>query len=103
MSASSRGAGSPWAARGRRGWLLAAAAGGLLQLVVGFYTATAIGLISVPLWAAVVLLGAWAAAAVTFVALVRRAPVQALLLPLINGLLLWGLVAAGGAWWGWTA
>lgn len=84
-------------------WILAAVVGGALQLTVGFYTMTAIGLVSVPVWAIIVLAGVWLAAAVLFVRTVRHAPLVAALVPVVNGLLLWGAIAAGGAWLGWTA
>lgn len=84
-------------------WVLPAVAGGVLQLTVGFYTIAAIGLVSVPVWAIIVLAGVWLAAAVLFVRTVRHAPFMAALVPVANGLLLWGAIAAGGAWLGWTA
>lgn len=84
-------------------WVLAAVVGGVMQLTVGFFTVTGIGLVSVPLWAAAALVGAWVAAAALLVRTVRRAPLMAVLIPVANGALLWGLMAAGGAWLGWTA
>ena len=76
--------------------------GGLAHLTVGFFTMSAIGLVSVPLWAGIVLVSAWLAAAAAFVLMVRRNPVMALLAPVANGLVLWGAIAAGEAWFGWT-
>lgn len=84
-------------------WVLAAVVGGVIQATVGFFTMTAIGLVSVPLWAAVALVGVWLAATALMVRTVRQAPLVAALIPVANGLLLWGMVAAGGAWLGWTA
>ena len=84
-------------------WRLLAAVGGVIHVTVGFFTVTAIGLISVPLVASIVLVSAWLAAAGVFVLTVRRSPALALLIPVVNGLLLWGVVAAGDIWFGWTA
>ena len=86
----------------KRIWILAAVIGGLAQVTVGFFTMTAIGLVSVPLWAGVVLVSAWLAAAAVFVVMIRRKPVLALLAPAANGLVLWAVIAAGEAWLGWT-
>lgn len=74
-----------------------------LQLVVGFFTTTAIGLISVPLWAIVLLAGLWLVAVVVLVRVARRRPVATPLVPLANALLLWAVVTAGDVWLGWTA
>lgn len=84
-------------------WLVSAVVGGILQLTVGFFTITAIGLIGVPLWAAIVLVGAWIVAAGLFVRSVRSSPLMAIAAPVGNGVLLWALTAAGQAWWGWTS
>lgn len=81
------------------GWILAAG----LQLTVGWFTLTAIGLISVPPWAMAVLVGLWLAATVLLVTVARRRPLVAPLVPLGNALLLWGAVAAGEMLLGWTA
>ena len=86
----------------KRTSILAAVVGGLAQVTVGFFTITAIGLLSVPLWAAVVLGTAWLVAAAVFVLAIRPNPVLAVLAPVVNGLVLWGVVAAGEAWLGWT-
>jgi hypothetical protein len=99
-------AGSLWATGHTKGFRMERVATGMglvLQLVVGYFTLTAIGLISVDLWAMVVLIGAWVVAVVLLIRLARRAPLVALLVPAGNALVLWGLVAAGGAWLGWTA
>lgn len=87
---------------GQRAWTLAALVAGLMQLTVGFFTVTAIGLISVPLWAIVGLVSAWIGATAILVRTVRHTPLVAALIPLANGLLLWGVIAAGEAWFGWT-
>jgi hypothetical protein len=79
-------------------WVLA----GALQAVVGFFTITAIGLISLPLWAIAVLAGLWLAGVVVLVLTARRRPLAAPLVPVANGLLLWAVVAAGEAYLGWT-
>lgn len=88
--------------RRQRTQVVAAVVGGAAQLTVGFFTMTAIGLVSVPLWAAAALVGAWLAAAAVLVATIRRTPVLAVLPPVVNGLVLWGAIAAGEAWLGWT-
>lgn len=75
---------------------------GALQLVVGFFTITAIGLVGVPLWAAAGLAVLWIAAALLLVRL-RRKPLAVLLVPVVNALLLWATISAGEAWLGWTA
>jgi hypothetical protein len=91
-------------ANGRSGWVIAATAVGvILQLIVGFFTNAAVGLISVPVWAIVLLVVAWVAATVLLVRTVRRLPLVALVIPAANAALLWAVVAAGGAWLGWTA
>jgi hypothetical protein len=76
---------------------------GALQLVVGYFTVAAIGLIAVPMWAIVILAGLWLAAAVLVVVTARRRPLLAPLAPVANGLLLWGSVAVGEGWLGWMA
>ena len=73
------------------------------QLVVGFYTLTAIGLIGMPVWAAIVLVLAWAAGVLAVAVLARRRPLLTPLVPIAGVLVLWGLVAAGGALLGWSA
>lgn len=90
---------------GRKGstWIVAAVVGAVLQLIVGFFTVTAIGLIALPVWASVVLVGGWLAAAALLVRTVRHSPLIAIVVPVANGLALWGLIAVGGAWLGWTA
>jgi hypothetical protein len=94
----------PGMAHGPSGWVIAAiAVGAILQLVVAFFTNAAIGLISVPVWAIVLLVGAWVAATVLLVRTVRRVPLVALVIPAANAAFLWAVVAAGGAWLGWTA
>jgi uncharacterized protein (DUF983 family) len=72
------------------------------QLVVGFFTLTAIGLIGMPVWAALLLVLAWAAGAVAIALLARRRPLLTPAVPIAGALVLWGLVAAGGAWLGWS-
>lgn len=76
---------------------------GVLQVLVGYFTVTAIGLIGVPPWAIAALAGLWLAAVALLVLGGRRRPMAAPLVPLANGLLLWGAVAAGEAWLGWMA
>lgn len=73
------------------------------QLVVGYFTLAAIGLIAVPVWGIVLLAGAWLAASAALVYLARRRPLVTLVVPVANALVLWGVVAAGGAWFGWSA
>lgn len=73
------------------------------QLLVGYFTLAAIGLIAVPVWGIVLLAGAWLAASATLVYLARRRPLLTLVVPVINTVVLWGVVAAGGAWFGWSA
>lgn len=83
--------------------LVAVGVAGILQFVVGFFTVTAIGLVGVPIWAIAVLVVAWALSALVIVRTARRSPLLALLAPIANGVLLWALVGAGQAWWGWTS
>lgn len=73
------------------------------QLVVGYFTLAAIGLIAMPVWSIVLLAGAWLVASAALVALARQRPLVTLLIPAANALVLWGVVAAGGAWLGWSA
>ena len=73
------------------------------QLVVGYFTLAAIGLIAVPLWGIVALAGSWLVGSAALMYLARRRPVLAIAVPVANALVLWGLVAAGGAWMGWSA
>ena len=86
----------------KRTWIVAAVVGGLTQVTVGFFTVTAIGLVSVPLWASFVLVGTWLAATAILARTVRHTPLLAVLVPVANGVLLWGMIAAGEAWLGWS-
>ena len=86
----------------KRTWIVAAVLGGLTQVGVGFLTVIAIGLVGVPLWAAVVLVGTWLAAAAIFARTVRHAPLTAALVPVAHGLLVWAVIAAGETWLGWS-
>ncbi len=81
----------------------AVVAAGAGQLVAGYFTLAAIGLVAVPVWGIVLLAGAWLAASVALVYLARRRPLLTLVVPAANVLVLWGVVAAGGAWFGWSA
>ena len=81
----------------------AMAVAGAGQLLVGYFTLAAIGLIAVPVGGIVLLAGAWLAASAALVYLARRRPLLTLVVPLANVLVLWGVVAAGGAWFGWSA
>lgn len=81
----------------------AAIAAGAGQLVVGYFTLAAIGLVAVPVWGIALLAGAWLAAGATLVYLARRHPLLTLAVPAANALVLWAVVAAGGAWFGWSA
>lgn len=106
MSAISGRGGQPSGAPAGRNRALHLAAGAIAvagQLVVGFYTVTAIGLIGVPLWAALLLIVAWGLGAGVTVWLARRRPLLAPVAPIVGVLVLWGVVAVGGAWFGWTA
>lgn len=90
-------------ATGGFGRLLAAVAvvlAGALQLLVGWFT-LATGLMA-PLWAIVVFAILWAAAVVLLLGAARRRPLAAPLVPIVNALLLWAGLAAGGTWLGWT-
>ncbi|MDQ3932343.1 MAG: hypothetical protein M3252_05850 [Actinomycetota bacterium] len=69
--------------------------------MVGFFTISAIGLFGVPLWAAAGLVLLWIVAALLVVRM-RRRPLAVLLVPVVNGLLLWATIAAGEAWLGWA-
>jgi len=71
-----------------------------LQSVVGWLTLSS-GLVA-PLWAIVVLVGLWLAAALLLVRTARRQPLATPLVPLANGLLWWAAIAAGGTLLGWT-
>ncbi len=84
--------------RATAAWVVA----GTLQVVVGYFTVAAIGLISVPPWAIVGLVGLWLAAGAYLVSTARRHPLAAPLVPIANALLLWGAVAAGENWLDWT-
>ncbi len=88
---------------GRGTWVIAAVLVAIMHLTVGFFTVGAIGLVSVPAWGIVVLVGTWAAAAALLVRTVRRTPLIAMLVPVANALVLWGVVMVGEAWLGWTA
>lgn len=77
--------------------------GGAGQLVVGYFTLAAIGLIGVPVWGIVLLVGGWLAASAALVYLARRRPLLTTMVPVANALVLWAVVAAGGAWLGWSA
>lgn len=81
----------------------ATVAAGAGQLVVGYFTLAAIGLIGVPVWGIVFLASAWLAAGASLVALARRRPLLTLVVPTANAAVLWGVAAAGGAWLGWSA
>ncbi|MGH3440474.1 MAG: hypothetical protein ACRDUY_00185 [Nitriliruptorales bacterium] len=74
-----------------------------LQLVVGYFTVAAIGLISVPPWGIVLLAAAWLVGGVALVRLARSRPAWTLLVPAANGLFLWAVVTAGDIRLGWTA
>lgn len=90
---------------GSRGWpgVTAVVLAGVLQLVVGYFTLAAIGLISVPLWAILLLTAAWLAGVVAVVRLARSRSAWSLLVPAANGLFLWALVTAGDLWLDWIA
>jgi hypothetical protein len=81
----------------------ATVAAGAGQLVVGYFTLAAIGLVAVPVWAIALLAGVWLAASSALVHLARRRPMLTLVVPAANAVALWAIVAAGGAWFGWSA
>lgn len=62
---------------------------------MGWVTRTALGLISVPPWATVVLVGLWLTATVLLVTVARPRPPRRTAGSLVNALLLWGTLAAG--------
>lgn len=77
--------------------------GGAGQLVVGYFTLAAIGLIGVPVWGIVLLAGGWLAASAALVYLARRRRLLTAMVPVASALVLWAVVAVGGAWLGWSA
>lgn len=75
----------------------------VLHLVAGFFTWTAVGLISIPVWAAAGLALLWVGSVVL---MLRTARERVLLTPMVPAgylLVLWATVAAGGAILGWNA
>ncbi|MFA9429492.1 hypothetical protein [Egicoccus sp. AB-alg2] len=85
----------------RVGEIVALVVAALLQLVVGFFTWSS-GLVA-PLWAIALLGLLWVAAVVVLVRLARRRPLATPAVPVVNGLLWWGLLTAGERLLGWTA
>jgi hypothetical protein len=73
-----------------------------LQLVVAVPFTVAMGLLA-PLWAIVVAWVVWLAAAALLVVTVRRRPLRAPIVPIVNAGLLFGFVTLGEAVLGWTA
>lgn len=76
------------------------AVAGHVILLVPFTVAS--GLLA-PLWAVIGFHALWLAAAVILVRTARRRPLACPLVPVAYGVLLWVLIAAGGAWLGWSA
>lgn len=101
VNAGTQGAGTDGAVGlGRALPVIAIVLAGALQLLVGWFT-LATGLVA-PLWAIIVFGLLWVAGGVVLFNAARRKPVAAPLVPVVNGLLLWAGLAAGGAWLGWT-
>jgi hypothetical protein len=73
-----------------------------LQAVVGVPFTVASGLLA-PGWAVVAFSVLWLAFTVVLVAVARRRPLTAPLVPLANGLVLVLALTAGDIWLGWTA
>jgi hypothetical protein len=93
----------PGLAGGRTAGTVALVVGAVLHLVAGFFTFTAIGLISVAPWAIVLLGAAWLAGAVLLLRSVRSRPWLAAAVPVAHAVLLWAVVTIGDTWLGWTA
>ncbi len=78
--------------------------GGAAVLQVGVAVPFTVGLgLLAPLWGIAIGWALWSASAATLVWTARRAPFATPIVPVVNAGLLWLLVAAGGAWFGWTA
>jgi peptide-methionine (R)-S-oxide reductase len=95
-------AGEPSQRRGG-GVTAAVTLAGVLQVLAGFLTVGAIGLIGIPLWGILCLVALWVAASLLTVRTARRSPLAASGVPVGNGLLLWAVTAAGQAWLGWLS
>ncbi|MEX2549022.1 MAG: hypothetical protein WD638_02245 [Nitriliruptoraceae bacterium] len=74
----------------------------ILQVGVAVPFTVGLGLLA-PLWGILTGWALWLASAAALVRTARRAPLLAPIVPIVNAGLLWLLVAAGGAWFGWTA
>lgn len=74
----------------------------VLQVGVAVPFTVGLGLLA-PLWGIVIGWVLWSASAAGLVWTARRAPLATPIFPVVNAGLLWLLVAAGGAWFGWTA
>lgn len=94
---------APTRPAGRLPDTVATVIGGAGQLVVGYFTLAAIGLIGVPVWGIVLLAGGWLAAGAALVFVARRRPLLTMVVPVASALVLWAVVAVGGAWLGWSA
>jgi hypothetical protein len=73
----------------------------VLQLIVLVPFTVASGLLA-PLWAIITLYVVWLVAATALVAVARRRPLAAPLVPIVNAAVLWGVITFGGAVLGWT-
>jgi hypothetical protein len=89
---------------GRSGLALKAAVvvAALGQLVVLVPFTVASGLVA-PAWAVAAFHVLWVGCTAVMLGLARRRPIATPLVPLINAALLFGAMAAGDAWLGWTA
>lgn len=74
--------------------------GVLLHVIVGVFVFSS-GLIA-PSWAVVVLVALWLVGA-SLLWSWRRAPVRALLVPVVMAAIWWAAIMAGDLWLGWTA
>jgi hypothetical protein len=74
--------------------------GVLLHAIVGVFVFST-GLVA-PLWATILLITVWLAAA-RIMWLRRRSPAWTLLAPVVTAAVWWAVLTAGDAWLGWTA
>lgn len=92
----------PTAAAGRWPRLATVTLAVLLQLIMLVPFTVASGLVA-PIWAVVALYVVWLGAAAVLFVLARRRPLLTPLVPIVNAAVLWGTIALGDVWLGWTA
>ncbi len=102
MRAENASVGSSDGGSGRLSRTLVVGVAAVLQVGVAVPFTVGLGLLA-PLWGIVIGWALWSVSAAALVWTARRAPLATPAVPVVNAGLLWLLVAAGDAWFGWTA